>query len=371
MKDIKVSKFRRITQLFLLSLLGNLLLSFALMYMWKKRYSFRWAETLHLLPERVSSSHSLNSIQEEQVLSFLTLSHRQLCEKLENTTPIGYRCLERDLALSLLVDHHYFPLRRLFPHLSLQRREFLLSQSSQVLSLYTGLKDAHYQEIIHFLSVEQWPFTVKGLFLLCRQREGEIPLSLQQSFLALPPLPRLRALFPSSIEDRELLQLLLEGEWSWIKEFEKLQRTTIAIVESPEEQVHNWLLRTLSHHSSTAARLLLRIDHPFLLHSASLDLLHTLLEALSSLSLNLEEERLLRELQEFRAIDPLPAPSPSIPSEVTERTPQLYRVQEGDSLWKISRRINLPVEEIIRLNQLEGDRIFPGQQLLLPKVEEQ
>lgn len=41
----------------------------------------------------------------------------------------------------------------------------------------------------------------------------------------------------------------------------------------------------------------------------------------------------------------------------------LYFVEPGDSLWKIAKRYHTTVEELKSMNQLEGDTIYPGQQL--------
>jgi len=41
----------------------------------------------------------------------------------------------------------------------------------------------------------------------------------------------------------------------------------------------------------------------------------------------------------------------------------LYFVQEGDSLWKIAKRYHTTVDTIKAFNHLEGDTIYPGQQL--------
>lgn len=47
---------------------------------------------------------------------------------------------------------------------------------------------------------------------------------------------------------------------------------------------------------------------------------------------------------------------------------QIYIIQPQDTLWKIARRFGLPLQTLIKLNQLENpDLIYPGQKIILPK----
>ena len=51
-------------------------------------------------------------------------------------------------------------------------------------------------------------------------------------------------------------------------------------------------------------------------------------------------------------------------------TTKLYKVQKGDSLWKIARNNKCTVKEIITLNPItvqKADLIYPGWELLLPE----
>ena len=46
----------------------------------------------------------------------------------------------------------------------------------------------------------------------------------------------------------------------------------------------------------------------------------------------------------------------------------IYFVKPGDTLWRIAKSLRSTVEDIERVNDLgEGNRIFPGQQLFIPK----
>ena len=43
-----------------------------------------------------------------------------------------------------------------------------------------------------------------------------------------------------------------------------------------------------------------------------------------------------------------------------------YKVKPGDSLWKLARRFNTTIEDIVTLNKLQGTIIYPGQKLKIP-----
>ena len=62
-----------------------------------------------------------------------------------------------------------------------------------------------------------------------------------------------------------------------------------------------------------------------------------------------------------------------IPSEVIveEDNYDIYEVVQGDSLWKISKRYNIPVEELIKINNLTNIDLQVGDKLLVPKKEEE
>lgn len=54
------------------------------------------------------------------------------------------------------------------------------------------------------------------------------------------------------------------------------------------------------------------------------------------------------------------------PRQVAPASARLYVVQEGDSLWKISKRFNVDVEELKKRNQLQSTDLQPGTLLKIP-----
>jgi membrane-bound lytic murein transglycosylase D len=47
--------------------------------------------------------------------------------------------------------------------------------------------------------------------------------------------------------------------------------------------------------------------------------------------------------------------------------PQVHRVQQGDTLFNISRRFNVSVQVLRELNHLKTDEVKLGQKLLVPQ----
>jgi LysM repeat protein len=45
----------------------------------------------------------------------------------------------------------------------------------------------------------------------------------------------------------------------------------------------------------------------------------------------------------------------------------VYVVQTGDTLWKIAKRYNTAMDELESVNGIEGNRVVPGQKLLVLK----
>ena len=50
------------------------------------------------------------------------------------------------------------------------------------------------------------------------------------------------------------------------------------------------------------------------------------------------------------------------------RNKRLPAVQPGDSLWKISTQYKIPIDEIVKLNQLDTTTLTINQQLLIPSL---
>ena len=62
---------------------------------------------------------------------------------------------------------------------------------------------------------------------------------------------------------------------------------------------------------------------------------------------------------------------PKVEDNNDEEDYDIYTVQKGDSLWSISRKYDMPVNELIEINNLTNLTLKQGQQLLVPKQEQE
>lgn len=63
----------------------------------------------------------------------------------------------------------------------------------------------------------------------------------------------------------------------------------------------------------------------------------------------------------------IPEKTPKGPAQSHETSISIkHVVKDGESLWKISRQYNVKVDDILRVNQMEKDRLYPGMILIIP-----
>lgn len=315
---------------------------------------------------------SMKGLKFRELVSFLTNR-----ERLEE----GYT--KRDLAVASLVSYHHFNLEKALSAPPSQVRTLLLGKG-ETINVFPGLTEEQFEAIIRFAYQEKWPLTPKGLFAHLQKQRDE---SLEQAFFLTPEFHAIQVLFQKTgcpQDSRVLLNLILSGT------FEVLERFT----EFSEEKRRGLLLNYLNHRSAIAAQLLIKTDFQFALKRLDdrqvIDLVGLLkdysedgsrfcLELLSSLRSDAVLETAALALYAYAKevpslpIDPQIALSrftlrekPVAAPVVTPSPSRFHVVKEGESLWKISRQYQVKVEEIVAINGLENNSLYPGMTLKLP-----
>jgi len=327
------------------------------------------------------------------------LSFHELLTVLTNRDPIGEGYLKRDMAVSALVCFHHFHLEKALSGSVLQKREVSFGKDSRAY-IFPGLSDDQFDAIIRFAYEEKWPLTTEGIFNLLKKRwPSKQDASLVQAFFVTPEFHALQALFKKQ-ENSLLLQLVCEGDWAMLDSFAQEQSQ---ILDFSVEKRRSLLLRYLSVQSHAAVDLLLRTDFQFVAKRLEDSYLIQLISLLPEKSP--DAERLCLQLLGSPRTDAVwisaasflyayageevpssfnlqAAMSRFVPSSVQyvsvvqkskdqepllrEEIPAqaLYHiVKDGESLWKIARQYSVKVDDLVRINGLEKDRLYPGMTL--------
>jgi hypothetical protein len=346
-----------------------------------------------------SSKKELQTTNGQLIGSMSRLTFRELVSFLTNRDLVEEGYSKRDLAIAALVAYHHFNIERALSAPPSQVRTLVLS-GDQKIDVFPGLAEEQFEAIIRFAYQEKWPLTAKGLFSHLQSRKSPRDESLEQAFLLTPEFYALQVLFQKTDAPQEpatLLNLISEGSWDLL---EKFTRDQSQILDFSADKRRLLLLSYLSLHSSTAANLLLKTDFVFALKRLEdrgiLDLLALLKKQTeegtkfcAELLRSPRSDAILRAAAmtlyayagEMPAapIDPKavlarfapestpaiaqPEPTPVQPAPAS----RFHIVKDGESLWKISRQYKVKVDEIVKLNALEKDSLFPGMTLKLPQ----
>jgi hypothetical protein len=341
--------------------------------------------------DALSSSKSLlksNSVSGQVVASMEGLTFRELVSFLTNKEMVGEGLTKRDLGLAALVAFHHFHLEKALSTSDIPKKLLPISKERQV-EVFPALNDEQYEAIIRFAYREKWPLTPKGLFA-CLQNLKDA--SLEQAFAVTPEFYCVQIFFQKSGAKQELsslLNLVREGSWELLTQF-----SSEAMYATPEKR-REVLQKYMGAHSKTAAEILLRTDFGFALNQIDdkkmLDLLGLLSvkseEAVSFciqiLASNRSEGVLQAAASRLYAyagdtpslpIDPKDALARYSPGQVKRAPAQvaqkaasrLHVVKDGENLWKIARQYKVKVDEIVKLNEMEKDALYPGMTLMIP-----
>lgn len=221
------------------------------------------------------------------IASFRRQPYARLITHLHNSRMVedGYRV--RDLALSALVAFHYFDIGRALSAEPNQKR-FLKwknpkTDQETVMPIYLGLSDLQFEFIIAFSKTENWPITSQGAFLrLQNQKKKRGPdASLAETFFLSPEFLTVELLFrrtETRIGKKELLDIILEGNWDALRQFTDHQRQ---INDLSVARRQKFLLDYIDLQSEAAAYQLLEIENEFAMKKLDDDQAVALLKLLS------------------------------------------------------------------------------------------
>ncbi len=396
--------------LILSAALNIMLVSFFFYWVMRERPPTPYFELRPPNIDEQQTPFAIDHSNEEIIRYFKSLSLEQLVQKLSNSEFVenGYKI--RDLSLAVLVTFHHFDLSRALLD-DVQPVEIRLisfgfkkdGKPAKVLA-YPGLNDKQFETLIAFAKRERWPLTPKGLFLNLKASKNKLNHTLQDAFYLTPEFLSVEMLFSRSnrpIKKQEILNVLLEGNFSMLSQFTEHQKQSADLTKARRQY---FLLEYVKSHSRAAAYLLLKTDGPQIVRKLDdayikmilSELIHKTEEAqkFSLAILTSPRGDSVRQMAAMRLYEysgeevpekfhhqvalhkflPVSMNASQVKAEVLNapveiakpKTDSVYIVQEGDSLWKISRRLDIDIDHLKRHNQLTSDFLKPGTALKVP-----
>ncbi len=340
----------------------------------------------------------------ELIVSYSLLSFQELILYLDNREHVEAGLKRRDLALACLVAFHHFNLEKALGSLPLQKRILPLihDEGQEVIDIpvFPGLAEEQFQAIAHFAKTEKWPLTSQGLFYELKRMSPPYDPSLLEAFRLCPEYDAIYTLLTATgikLSHEQVVNLVLEGDWKILSALAVEQRTPSDLQKEHRRHV---LIQYFESHCKIASQLLLESDPEFVLKRFEDGQILTLLDLCDETTTGLEHflkalllsprsdsvwkraaktlyslsseqiqepydhalalQRFCPETQKKAPQAPPPAAIAPLPKRI------VHTVAAGENLWKIARKYKVPIQEIMRLNRLETEKIRPGKQLEIP-----
>ena len=402
--DFLVKRFKRLIGLLIISGFFNIVFLGTSMY-----FFFREVPIPSIPSIKKQAIAAAEITNQEMLFHMKKLSFRQLFELLSDKEIVEEGYLKRDLALGCLVTDHFFNIEKALPDQNIQKRRFVFSEGREEITLIAGLEDHHFEGIIHYALSEKWPLTSEGVFFLLKKWKKPRDKSLEMAFLVTDEFYIISTLFKQNdveIKDSEILDLICDLSFTAVHNFVVDQKKT---VDFSRERRLQFLLRALEENSKTAATLLLKTDFIYVMKRLTnekvlkvLALCDTQTEEVEQFCIELiksnradiiwqkaaeklysftnmkkpEHFEKTEVLKQFIFSDKLKDGGQK--EEVSSQTDLLqiieedlqsdvHIVKENENLWKIARKYRVDIDELMRVNNLEKEVIFPGEKLIIPE----
>lgn len=397
--------------LFISGVLNILFVSFCFYWMTRERPPIPYFELKPANSNEQQTPFAIDHSNAEIIRYFKTLSQEQLIAKLSNAELVDNGYTIRDLSLASLVTFHHFDIFRALLDVSQPSQVRVIAYGCKKdgkpakVTVYPGLSEKQYEGIMRFAARERWPMTSKGLFLSLKNPKTKQVTSLADAFYLTPEFLSAEMLFSrldTSVSKQEILNVLLSGPFGLLSQFTEQQRQSQDLTAARRQ---HFLLEYVKKQSKEAAYLFLKTDGPQIvrkLDDANIQMILVLLTektvdagkfalalltsprgdavwqmaakrlyeyAEEDLPENFEHQlALLRFLPANMSVKKQEPQQEEI--EVKETTSKknntLYIIQEGDSLWKISRRFDVDIDLLKQHNHLSSDFLKPGGSLKIP-----
>lgn len=315
------------------------------------------------------------------------LSLNQLVELLYDKQVVEHGYRARDFSVAALAAFYDFDILRALGKRQVSQRQWVFEEMT--FTLYPDLTDSDFAALVSFAEVERYPFTTKGL--LNQIENNDRDPDLLAYFCHTPEFLTLETLFSRTklpLSKGTLLGMVREGGWERLNACYEKQKKQSDFSDAFRQEL---LLGYIEGGSKTAAYLLLLTDPEFA--ASRLEDRHVV-QMLDLLDVKTQEaslfvekilasprrepvrKRAFQRLSDFCGDEvagryvPRPGEGQLRPvfreSPPAAPLPATHIVQEGESLWSISRKYSVPIELLMEANQLQSTVIRPGKTLKIP-----
>jgi len=341
--------------------------------------------------EPFSTKTTLDQDAEIVLKNYLTLSFQELVQKLLIKTEVEPGLKRRDLALSVLVNSYHVDIEKALnrQYISFLPLSFKEGANLKVVPICRGLIDADFEVIYRFIKQEAYPLTGKGLFFKIKIGIKDADLIntfyLSDSFSKIFDALKLQDV---AITSEQLLQVLLKGDYQDMERY-------LNFIQKAPLHVEEFLTHFMSLGSEMAASLLLerpQFSVKTLTDKQAMSFIKLLSaypdkqkkiadELFSSFRSDLFKQEIINmglakalpkeEVQKtevnviIKKFDH-PLKKETVTVSKVEKIQRTYVIQEGDSLWKISRKFKVDVEKLKKANNLDSENLKPGKTLVIP-----
>ena len=303
------------------------------------------------------SRASLSHTNEEELAALSLYSFEDLIRTLSDATPVEEGYTRRDLALTWLVSTHHFDIQRALPYLDTTPKQALFTtENGEPLTLffYPNLSEESYSVLRHYAQKEKFPITTRGLYeRLVATPTQPIKKSLMRTF-AYQALDAAFTHAGDPIDSEQIFTLMLEGDWKALQAASEIVRTTPQIDLDTKRQI---LTLYLSSGSPLAANLLLTQDFTY----AVKRLTNSEMQMLVQLTPDTSPHHTALQSALHNSL----RPDTLITHE--KPIPRTHIIQDGDTLWEISRQYKISLDDLKLANHIESEyALKPGTTLIIP-----
>lgn len=361
-------KIRWLQQVCILSLLLNLVFVFLFYILAFNKDIYRYDSFPGPL---VAKSKTLSNYSEDFLDSLKHLSLTETVNLLDEEK-LFYGYPLKLWALSVAIHTYHVDITPVLSH----ALTFTELKYKDHIWLLPKISEHEYRDIRQFLSVEKFPFTSLGLFLLLEHgyEQGFIDEGCFYAFCNTPEFLYLRILLSDAdaqiVPIESLVHMIIRCGHEL---FFSLCNEQTRLSHISDKYRRALLLEYIKKGESIAAQLLLTHDHEWVLHEFE-D--HQLKEFISLLPSDSEHTQkflaYLTHSPRTYLLDKQDCEEQEIFCSVEDgqlASPHYieYYVTKGDSLWLLAKRFHVTIQEIKEINQLSHDVLRLGQKLKIPE----